>query len=91
MPITKGAKKALRQSDKRQLLNLRYKRRFRELVKEFRKAVRDSQISQAKQMIPVVYKALDKASKHGTIKGNTASRYKSRLMRLLAKQESPAK
>ena len=85
MPITKSAKKALRQSKRRQKQNIRRKTKFRSLVKEFRKAVAAKNFDKAKQMLPGVYKALDKAAKSKTIKKNTASRTKSRLSKSLNK------
>jgi len=79
MPITKSAKKALRQSKTRQIRNILRKRRFRVSVKEFRQAVADKNFDKAKALLPKVYKALDKAAKTNTIKKNKASRLKSRL------------
>ena len=83
MPITKSAKKALKQNIKRKALNTRYKRRFRLLIKEFRKNITANNLKDAKKELPQIFKALDKAVKHGTIKKNTASRYKSRLSKKL--------
>ncbi|MBI2063480.1 MAG: 30S ribosomal protein S20 [Candidatus Yanofskybacteria bacterium] len=85
MPITKSAKKALRQSKRRQKQNIRRKTKFRSLVKEFRKAVTAKNFDKAKEMLPSVYKALDKAAKSKTIKKNTANRVKSRISRALNK------
>ncbi len=85
MPITKSAKKALRQSKRRQVQNMRRKVKFRVLVKEFRKAVVAKNFDKAKDLLPQVYKALDKAAKANAIKKNTASRVKSRLTRTLNK------
>lgn len=83
MPITKSAKKALRQNIKKKALNTRYKRRFRALIKEFRKNISTDNLEDAKKLLPQIFKALDKAVKHGTIKKNTAGRYKSRLSKKL--------
>ena len=85
MPITQSAKKALRQSKKRNLENLKFKRRFKTAVKEFRKEVSAKSLEKAKGLLPSVYQAVDKAAKKGVIKKNTASRYKSRLTHLLNK------
>ncbi|MBI4160439.1 MAG: 30S ribosomal protein S20 [Candidatus Yanofskybacteria bacterium] len=85
MPITKSAKKALRQSKKRQVHNMRRKRAFRVLIKEFRQAVADKQFDKAKELLPKVYKKLDKAAKKNTIKKNTANRLKSRLTKSVSK------
>ena len=84
MPITKSAEKALRQNAKRKVLNIRYKQNFRVLIKDYRKIVK-TEANKAKEILPKIYQALDKATKHGTIKKNTASRYKSRLTHLLGK------
>ena len=85
MPITKSAKKALRQSVKKRANNIRRKKKFRSLVKEFRNAIAAKTFDKAKELLPKVYKALDKASKSNTIKKNTSSRTKSRLSVLLNK------
>lgn len=85
MPITKSAKKALRQSKRKKLGNIRRKTKFRSLVKEFRKAINAKNFDGAKKILPNIYKAMDKAAKSNTIKKNMASRTKSRLAKLLNK------
>lgn len=79
MPITKSAEKALRQSKKRHLQNLRFKRNFKTAIKEFRHEVQAKNYEKAKELLPKVYQTVDKAAKKNVIKKNTASRYKSRL------------
>ncbi len=83
MPITKSAKKALRQSSKRRAHNLRYKNKVKALIKEARGLVLQKRVEEAKKLIPQVYKILDKAAKEKVIKKNTASRKKSRLTKLV--------
>ena len=83
MPITKSAKKALRQSKKRHLENLTFKKAFRAAIKDFRKEVSAGNLEKAKTLMPTVYQTVDKATKKGVIKKNTASRYKSRLTKKL--------
>ncbi|MBI2676407.1 MAG: 30S ribosomal protein S20 [Candidatus Yanofskybacteria bacterium] len=90
MPITQSAKKALRQSKKRHLENLKFKRGFKSAVKDFRKEVSAGNLEKAKTFLPVVYQAVDKAAKKGVIKKNTASRYKSRLAQSLNKKQNKA-
>lgn len=85
MPITKSAKKALRQSEKHQIRNLSYKNKIKSLIKEARVLVSQSKIKEAKNLLPQIYKALDKAAKVGVIKKNTASRKKSRITKLTSK------
>jgi len=85
MPITKSAKKALRQSKRKRVSNVRRKTKFRDLTKEFRKAIAVKDFAKAKELLPKVYQSLDKAAKGKTIKKNKADRTKSRLTKLLGK------
>jgi small subunit ribosomal protein S20 len=82
MPIKKSAKKALRQSKRRQVQNLKRKKAMKDAVKKIRKLVAAKKTEEAKKLIPSAYKAIDKAAKTRVINKNAASRQKSRLMRL---------
>jgi len=83
MPITKSAKKALRQSLKRKKGNAIYKEKIKSLLKEARTLISQKKIDDAKKLLPKIYQALDKAAKVGVIKKNTASRKKMRFADLL--------
>lgn len=83
MPITKSAKKALRQSISRRKKNLQKKEVYKKTVKEFRKLVASKDLDKAKGILDKAFQALDKAAKSGTIKKNKASRLKSRLAKKL--------
>jgi len=83
MAITKSAKKAIRQSAKRKEQNIAYKDKIKSLVKEARTLVLAKKSAEAKNLLPEIYKALDKAAKVGVIKKNNASRRKSRLTKLI--------
>lgn len=85
MPITKSAKKALRQNVKRRARNLIYKRKIKDLVKEVKSLVSEKKIEEAKKLLPQIYKIFDKAAKVGVLKKNTASRKKSRITKLIGK------
>lgn len=85
MPITKSAKKALRQSKKRRIRNLRRINAYKNILKEFKKLATSGKKDQAVKLLPKVYKVLDKAAKSGVIKKNKASRLKSRSSILIAK------
>lgn len=85
MPIIKSAKKALRQSEKRKVRNLRRKRDIKETTKKLKKSIEAKNIEEAKQLLINTYKTLDKAVKTGIIKKNTANRKKSRLTKALNK------
>jgi len=79
MPITKGAKKVVRASEKKRVYNLRRKRKVISAVKEVKKLVTAGDTKAAQAKLSEAYKALDKAAKMGTIKKGNASRQKSRL------------
>ncbi len=82
MPITKAAKKSLRQNLKRKILNLRYKRSMKEKCKKLESLCAAGKKEEAKNMLPEAMRAVDKAAKRGIIKKNTAARKKSRLSRV---------
>jgi small subunit ribosomal protein S20 len=79
MPITKGAKKAARQSKRKRVFNLRRKNTLANLTKDVEKALVSGDVAKAAALLPDAYQAIDKAAKRGIIKQNTASRKKSRL------------
>ncbi len=83
MPITKSAKKSLRQSKKRRARNIRQKEAFKDIIKNIRKLALENKKKEAEKLLPKAYKALDKAAKTGVIKKNTADRKKSRLTKLV--------
>ncbi len=82
MPITKSAKKALRQSLKKKAYNDRRKKTMKEISKKVIRLAHEKS-KDAKEALRLAYKAIDKAAKNGTIKKNTASRKKSRLARMV--------
>lgn len=83
MPITKSAKKALRQNLKRKKRNLGYKRKIKALIKEVKNLLLEKKVKKAQELLPKLYKSLDKAVKVGVIKKNTASRKKSKITKLI--------
>ncbi|MBI2624818.1 MAG: 30S ribosomal protein S20 [Candidatus Nealsonbacteria bacterium] len=85
MPITKSAKKAIRQSLKRKAHNLVYKNKIKRLIKEVRKLVLGKKTDEAKKLLPALYKILDKAAKENVIKKNTSARRKSRITKMINK------
>jgi len=84
MPIIKSSKKALRQNKRRRITNLKNFKKLKDVVSKYKKALETKNQSEAKKLIPIVYKQLDKAAKTGLIKKNKASRLKSRLSRKIA-------
>jgi small subunit ribosomal protein S20 len=85
MPITKGAAKAHRASLRKRVFNVRRSRVMNDVVKKVRKMIDGGKVTEAEQMLPEAYKAIDKAAKRGVIKENTAARKKSRLVAAIKK------
>lgn len=79
MPITKGAEKAYRVSERKRVINIRRKGTMKDAEKAVQKAIAAGDAKKAKELLPVTYKAIDKAAKRGIIKKNTAARKKSRI------------
>ncbi len=84
MPITSSAKKALRASKNKRVFNLRRKDEMQSKIKEYRRLITAKKLKEAEKLLPQLQKAIDKAHKKGVIKGNTAARKKSKLMKKLA-------
>ena len=85
MPITKSAKKALRQSQKRRIINIKKKSKIKNLQKQVRSLALQKKTEEAKKLLPQLYKALDKAAKTELTKKNTAARKKSKISKLINK------
>ena len=84
MPIIKSAKKALRVSDRKRVVNGRLLKTMKDTVKSVRtKVAKKETVSTAD--LSSAFKALDKAAKRGTIKKGNADRKKSRLAKAAAK------
>lgn len=83
MPITSSAKKALRSSKRKKVFNLRRKNEMQRVIKEYKKLISAKKTDEARKLIPKLQKAIDKAEKRGLIKKNTASRKKSRLIKII--------
>jgi small subunit ribosomal protein S20 len=64
---------------------------MKDSVKSLRKMVTEGKHAEAEKALATVYKAIDKASKRGVIKKNTAARKKSRLVLFMRKQNTKAK
>jgi small subunit ribosomal protein S20 len=85
MPITKSAKKALRQNKTRRQRNLVRLNAMRESIKKVRKFALENKKDEALKLLPLAYKAIDKACKTGIIKKNNAANKKSGLAKLINK------
>lgn len=87
MPITKAAKKALRQDSRRRTRNVAKKDQLKSLLKEVEDLVSQAKTGEAKKLLPKAYKLLDKAAKTNLMKKNTASRRKGRLTKLVNRSQ----
>ena len=79
MPNSSSAAKRVRQSAKRHAVNTWRKRRIKEQVKSFLKAVHDQDAGTAETEFRKTTALLDKIAATGTIHRNAAARRKSRL------------
>ena len=68
MPITKSAKKALRQSEKKRSINKKNNKALKAEIKKLQKLTETNNIEEAKKQLNIVYKKLDKAAKTNLIK-----------------------
>ena len=86
MAITKSAKKALRQNISRKKRNIIRKKNLKSVLKQAQGLIAQKKIKEAKEMLPQIYKTLDKSAKTKIIKKNTASRKKSRITKAINKE-----
>ncbi len=91
MPITKGAQKAHKSSLRKRVFNLRRQKSVKDISKKIEKSLNEGNLDEAKGMIPLAYKAIDKAAKRGVIKKNTADRKKSRLVARIGRFKDKSK
>ena len=85
MAITRGAKKAHRQSLRKKSMNIARKMAVRGAMKGVR-AVKEAGTGAGKEgvvALAAAYKAIDKALKRGVIKKNTAARRKAGVAKML--------
>jgi small subunit ribosomal protein S20 len=83
MPITRSAKKKLREDKKRGEANLRVKVAVKSIIKKFR-------AKPSTDLLSSVYRLLDTAKKKNIYHANKVSRLKSHLSKLLSKKSTPA-
>mgnify|MGYP006329974211 FL=1 len=91
MAITKNAKRGIRVSSRKRVVNDKLRRTMKEAVKTVRKDVIAKDSKAIKTDLSLAFKALDKAAKRGTIKKGNADRKKSRLAKAVAKLDAKAK
>jgi len=83
MPITKSAKKRVKQSEKRRIRNKGIKTKLKNIEKEIRGEKNSKKI---KELINKGYSLLDKAVTKGVIYKNKAARKKAQLSKTVKKK-----
>ncbi len=89
MPHTTSAKKALRQTAKRNARNRNEKKGIRVQIKKFLTAVKEGTSEQKQAEFQTAVKKLDKAATKNVIHRNAAARKKSQLARKLVAAAAP--
>ena len=89
MPNSKSAKKSLKKSEKKKIINTRSKVKMKKIIKNLNELaqtlekktekVTDDKLKEIEEILKNAYKQIDKTAKRGIIKKNTASRKKSKL------------
>lgn len=82
MPITESAKKALRGSLRKKKVNDQKNKKMKDEIKKVERLVKEKKVDEARKLVSVVFKAIDKAAKSGVIKKNNASNKKSRMSKI---------
>jgi len=83
MANTSSAKKAIRVTERRSIINLRKRREYKEARKQVMKAVSEKNKDKAISLMPSAQKMIDKATKIKILHRNTAARYKSQLAKMV--------
>ncbi|RJQ37227.1 30S ribosomal protein S20 [Candidatus Parcubacteria bacterium] len=91
MPITRSAKKALRQAKRRTIRNAARTRTWKTAVKQVRKLIAAKNVADAQKALPSMQQALDKAAKKRALSYRTAARLKSRIAKSLAAAKSASR
>jgi len=91
MPQRRTGIQDLRLNQKKHLHNLDIKTDLKKTIKKFTAAVSAKKVEEAKPLLNIVYKKIDKAVKRNILKANTASRKKSFYSRMLVGLSTPKK
>jgi len=76
---TKSVLKNIRQAERRAAINRMNRTRVRTALRRMRSALTAADKAGAEKLISATFSELDKAIRKGTLRENTANRYKSRL------------
>lgn len=79
MANTYSALKRVRQTERRTEFNRQGKSKLRHAIRAMRRAILGKDAKAASDILAGTFSVIDRATKHGLIKKNTAARYKSKL------------
>ncbi|MDP3997589.1 MAG: 30S ribosomal protein S20 [Candidatus Andersenbacteria bacterium] len=85
MPQVASAKKALRTSTRRRVINDRWRRKLRESLKAVRVAINAKDKKTASATFLKAQSVIDRAIRHKILKPNTAARKKSRIQKTISR------
>lgn len=91
MPITKSAKKALKQSEKKHSRNDHFKALYRETRKMFEKTISSKSLDEAGAVLTKLHSNIDKLVKKNIIHKNNWARKKSKFALMLKALENSVK
>ncbi len=87
MATSKSGKKSVKQAEARRVFNMRRLRAMRNAIKQITTFVQEKDKKGAEELLPQAFKSIDKATKRGILKKNTAARRKSQLAKAVANAE----
>ena len=88
MPQRRAGIKDLRKNHTRRMHNLDIKTDLRKTTKKFLASVEEKNSEEAQSILRLLYKKLDKATKHNILHKNTVARRKSKFSKQLASSVS---
>lgn len=88
MANLKSSKKDLRRTARRTENRKSFSRNAKMLPRKVKKLIATGKVSEAKELLPATYKALDKAAKRNIVHKNNAARTKSRIAAAITKAEA---
>ena len=91
MPQKRAAYKAMRQSKKQHLRNVKITSEVKTFIKKFDSLLSEKKFDEAKTFLRAVSSKLDKATSKGVMRKNTVSRKISRLFKKLSQATNPKK
>ena len=91
MPQRRSGIQELRLTHKKHSHNLDVKTELKKTIKNFTAAIEEKKLEEAKSLLSIVFKKIDKSMKRSIIRPNTAARRKSYYSRLLLSLSAPQK